>query len=761
MLIQKILLNKEISRLPRILSILNYTGLRWLSGSSGRNTTELQRIFDDSKYWQSLSENTTQYTKETGLFKNPYLTSTDGLRQFSHDSLHKAHKLAEILRNSVSKEEKVHYIMNLDQLSDTLCRVIDLCEFLRSAHPDQSYVEAAQMCHEEMFEFMNVLNTDVVLCNKLKEVLEDPEILKVLSEEERKVGEILLDDFEKSGIYMKAGIREQFIELSQQISVIGQEFINNTDYVAKEFIKVKRDEMDKSGISPLLTARLNRDLTGKYYKIPTYGQIPLQILKSCPDEDIRKEVWAALHNCPKAQIQRLNQLVRLRVILSNLLGKQSYSDYQLDNKMAGSPENVKGFIKTLMNVTKPLAARELEFIARDKLNAPDSRHMSDNEILSIVKPWDKNYFSSKYDSDNEMAMIRDEQLRYYFSLGNVINGLSELFKRIYGITLQPSRTENGETWSPDVRRLDVISEEEGLVGVIYCDLFERVGKISNPAHFTVCCSRQVYPDENDFTTIQTGQNSDGTVFQLPVISLVCNFSTVALPNGNRTCFLHMNEIETLFHEMGHAMHSMLGRTRLQNISGTRCATDFVELPSILMEHFARDIRVLRTIGSHYETSEPAPEALLNDYLDKTQFLQHCETYSQAKMAMLDQKLHGSFSLSDIERIDSAKIYQKLETRLQVLADDESNWCGRFGHLFGYGATYYSYLFDRAIASKVWDSLFKDDPFNRTGGEKFKERVLKWGGLKNPWSCIADVLEKPDLAKGGAEAMTYIGDSEDL
>lgn len=755
-------LQRGLTRIPRTFFVGKRKILQRSYASIANEERELERLFDDSSYWKKLSARRTSKDSETtGLFKNPYLASTDGLKQFSTDSLHKAQELVEILRNSENETEKMNYIMNLDRLSDTLCRVIDLCEFLRSTHPDQDFVETAQACHEEMFEFMNVLNTDVTLCNKLKTVLEDQNITSKLSDEERKVGEILLDDFEKSGIYMKAGIRDKFIDLSQQISVVGQDFINNTDFVAKDVIKIRCNELDKSGLSKLIINSLNRDITGKYYKIPTSGYTPIQILRSCPDEDIRKEIWTALHNCPASQINRLNQLIKLRAVLSKLLGRQSYSEYQLDNKMAGSPENVNNFINTLMNVTKPLAAKELEFIARDKLNAPDTRNMCESEILSLVRPWDKNFFTYKFGTENEEALLRDEQLRSYFTLGNVINGLSDLFQSIYGIKLQPAAAAPGETWSPDVRRLDVISEKEGIIGVIYCDLFERPGKISNPAHFTVCCSRQIYPNETELSTIQTGKNADGTIFQLPVISLVCNFSPVLLPNSKRVCLLHISEIETLFHEMGHAMHSMLGRTRLQNISGTRCATDFVELPSILMEHFARDIRVLGKISKHYETGEPAPESLLKEYVQKTKFLQHCETYSQAKMAMLDQKLHSSFNTSDIDKIDSVIIYQNLERELQVLVDDESNWCGRFGHLFGYGATYYSYLFDRAIAAKVWDSLFKNDPYSRQGGEKFKESVLRWGGLRNPWSCIAEVFDKPELAKGGVDAMAYIGEADDL
>lgn len=222
--------------------------------------------------------------------------------------------------------------------------------------------------------------------------------------------------------------------------------------------------------------------------------------------------------------------------------------------------------------------------------------------------------------------------------------------------------------------------------------------------------------------------------------------------------MQLSEVETLFHEMGHAMHSMLGRTHMQNISGTRCATDFVELPSILMEHFAKDIRILTKIGKHYGTGETIQADMLQRFMKSTNFLQNCETYSQAKMAMLDQSFHDEKIISDIDNFDVVENYQALERRLKVLVDDQSNWCGRFGHLFGYGATYYSYLFDRTIASKIWYALFEDDPYSRKNGDKFKKHLLKWGGLKDPWKCIADVLECPMLEKGGSDAMEFIAQS---
>lgn len=740
----------------------------------------LQRTFDDADYWHQANKQNYALAnskgkflsniglagsneQETGLFKNPYLTSPEGLRKFSRQSLNQAYGLLEDMKNNETPQSLQNYILKLDQLSDTLCRVIDLCEFIRSSHPDCHFVEAAQGCHEEMFEFMNVLNTDVDLCDKLKLVLNTPEILAKLSAEEVKVGRILLEDFEKSGIYMNPEIREQFIALSQEISLVGQEFISNTDYVQTNYVKVSRQSMDKSGLNKLILGQLEKDFKGESYKVPTHGYIAYSVLKACPDEKIRQQLWTAMHSCVDKQVIRLNQLIRLRAVLAFLMGKQSYAEYQLEGKMAKTPEQVKDFITSLVKATEPKAAKELKFISDLKckeLNIPPV-DTANGANLEVVRPWDRDYYHNLYSMQQRQTQTDEQQIPFYFTLGNVMKGLSDLFQKIYGIRLKPAIAETGETWSPEVRRLNVVSEDEGIIGVVYCDLFERAGKTSNPSHFTVCCSRQIYPQENDLSTIQTGTNSDGTKFQLPVISLVCNFASSVVSFGQSLCLLHISEIETLFHEMGHAMHSMLGRTRLQNLSGTRCATDFVELPSILMEHFARDRRVLKQIGKHYSTNEPIPDALLDSYLRDSQFLQNCETYSQAKMAMLDQKLHDKDIITRMDALDVVALYQELEKDLRVLVDDQSTWCGRFGHLFGYGATYYSYLFDRAIAAKVWEALFQADPYSRAGGEKFKECVLKWGGAKDPWLSVADLLGQPELSDGGTHAMKFFGESEDL
>lgn len=722
----------------------------------------IRRVFDDQLFWTNFSKPKSAASlgwvpsgilnmeHKTGLFQNPYLTSASGLRKFCKDSLEKAERLCESMVRDQSEAGLRNYVTNLDKLSDILCRVIDLAEFVRVAHPDKRFVNAAQECHEEMFEFMNKMNTNVELYQILAKVLTEPRISEQLTDEERQVGSILLADFEKSGINMDPETRDNFIELSQQIAIYGQHFANGTGQPANEYITAPVAEL--KDLERSLLNQLKMDLTRSNYKIPTWGHLPLSVLRSSTNEALRKRIWIELHSTSDNQVRTLETMLKYRGVLAHMLGKESFAAYQLEEKMAKKPEHVMNFLSRLAEETKPMAIAEVRALAELKQKQLGGhKELTSEEVAEFLKPWDRDHFAQLYTSNQRSSS--HEAISSYFSLGSVMQGLSNLFKSIYGIQLIPENTKPGETWSSEVRRLNAVSESDGIIGVVYCDLFYRPGKTTAPAHFTVCCSRNIYADETeeDLKLIQTGSlPRTGERFQLPVISLVCGFET----NRNiGKCLLSLSEVETLFHEMGHAMHSMLGRTTLHNTSGTRCATDFVELPSVLMEHFSRDPRVIQTFARHYMTDHPIPLQLLAQVQSENKFLQHSESYSQIKMALLDQLLHSDVVLSD--NFDSTTLYHGLESKLRVFSDTESNWHGKFGHLFGYGSSYYAYLLDRAIASKVWEQLFVKDPFNRVNGEKLKQSVLKWGGSRDPWLCVADVLDQPAIATGDDKAMELI------
>jgi intermediate peptidase len=226
--------------------------------------------------------------------------------------------------------------------------------------------------------------------------------------------------------------------------------------------------------------------------------------------------------------------------------------------------------------------------------------------------------------------------------------------------------------------------------------------------------------------------------------------------------------------MGHAVHSVLGQTPLQSISGTRCSTDFAELPSVLMESFATAPEVLSLYARHWETDKPLSESMMQnmaaDRVAHGSIYGAVENEAQILMALVDQAYHARSADGGRRSIDSTDIYHQVFSTHCTLPDPQdgntrTSWQGFFGHLYGYGATYYSYIFDRAIANKIWQDVFQGGKMSidRQAGEKYKNEVLRWGGGRNGWNCVAGVLGDANpsnangrLAEGGEEAMREVG-----
>ncbi|CAK7894576.1 mitochondrial intermediate peptidase [[Candida] anglica] len=789
MLRQSIIVSR--SRIPNLssrASILVEKSITRSIHSNANANDKLRQVFDDANFFKKFN-NTDQIglgyfsrsssrnssndkdhsPSKSGLFNNSYLTSPKGLLKFSQKSLKQANELVDIMVDpqiNATLEGKLNFIKTIDQLSDTLCRVIDVAEFIRVAHPSQKWIQAAQQTHEHMFEFMNQLNTNVPLYQNLLLVLQDESVTKKLSIEELKVGDYLAKDFERSGIDLDSQKRQNFVEITQEISLLGSHFNNGVQMLKNYWCEVTKEEYESipTNLQKLITRHQLKN--GKVFAgktspqvIPLAGEIPYTVLTTCENEQLRKKIWIALHSATNEQLDLLNGFLKYRTILAKMLGFKSFSQYQLEHKMAKTPENVMTFLANLQQSLQSGVVKELKELTQA---SPDASPL---EIISSIKPWDRDYLLAKAQnsktSSKPMANISP-----YLSVGTIVSGLSSLFTSLYNISLVPQPTHSTETWDhSQVRKVAVMDNESNEpLGYLYLDFWSP--KVL-PSHFTIVCSRELNARESAEEMDREAHLDASKSYQLPVISLLCNFQSSQSTNLGRFAgvesstptLLSLDQVDTIFHEMGHAMHSMIGRTKLHNLAGTRCSTDFVELPSVLMEFFSKDPRVLTKIARHYETNEPLDPELLAAHQHQRVQLDDCETYIQSKMAMLDQVLHSEDMVPYVasgREIDSTHIYHSLEQQLQVFADQWSTWHGKFPHLFSYGSVYYSYLLDRAIAEKVWNGLFKDDPWSRKAGETYKQSILKWGGTKDPWECLADALGDEGLRKGDERAMEIIG-----
>jgi intermediate peptidase len=723
----------------------------------------LRQIFDNLYFWKDFSQSSQfKYNGPTcGLFQNRYLTNPKGFEEYANTTLRKARRLVDKVLSASTAEDYKNVVRDLDRLSDLLCRVIDLCDFVRATHPDSKIQDAATRAYAKMFEYMNVLNTTQGLDTQLNRALKSAEVAAGWSEEEHAVAEILRRDFTKSAIDLPRIQRERFVSLSQEISEVGHD---SMDYMAAERSYLTFASSQLKGMDPILLRQLTQ--RGKT-SLPTVGAVSAAALRSIEDENVRKEIFLASRTASEATVERLETLLRKRAELAKLSKFESYSHMSILDKMAKTPESVDQFLLALSKDNSSVVKMEMAELLKAKASDP-------NTATSILQPWDKEYYMAKVLRAAPSRARNADLLPSYFSLGTVMQGLSRLFTRLYGIRFVPHETMPGETWNTDVRRLDVVSETDGLVCVLYCDLFARPGKSPNPAHFTLRCSREITEHELEeaastynplFSTPEEAANDGmaisrtaGVLKQLPTIALICDFA--AGPNLATPSLLSFNEVSTLFHEMGHAIHSILGRTSLQNVSGTRCATDFAELPSVLMEHFAADPSVLSLFARNWENDQPLPYELVAEKLVMEKKFEGADTENQILLSMLDQLYHSSLPLE--ASFNSTEIYHATQHKHGILPPDPpgTSWQGFFGHLFGYGSTYYSYLFDRVLAKRIWEVVFQKGQngksVERVAGERMKEGVLKWGGGRDPWKCLAEVLADGRVERGDEKAMSIVG-----
>lgn len=406
-----------------------------------------------------------------------------------------------------------------------------------------------------------------------------------------------LQDFEKSGIHLPDKQRSRFVTLSDEIISLGRAFTtpyqSSDSSSARKAIALSYEELAEWNVSAARSTGIGRGEKVYLHPDSPEGQA---IRREHPNAEIRKRFYTASFDSSGEKVEVLEELLKRRGELARLVGKNSWGDVALMDKMAKNPgetarsfsrfqakvadpvcvmrkDNVMSFLTSLAERNRPQAARDLT-----KLSEVKRYHLSlPTGASTDIEGWDRDFYYSRAINHFFPSTPHTSQLSAYFSVGNCISGLSALFSRIYGIRFESEAVEPGEIWAPEVQKLAVIDEVEGKIGEIYCDLLAREGKPTGAAHFTVRCSRRVDDDdaEKDFLFMDARERDElreggddpqaGTPlqsevkrelgrpgsYQLPVVVLSCDFEG---QNGGGPPLLAWQEVETLFHEMGHAMH---------------------------------------------------------------------------------------------------------------------------------------------------------------------------------------------------------------
>jgi len=534
-----------------------------------------------------------------------------------------------------------------------------------------------------------------------------------LSVPQKKAVDNSLRDFELSGIGLSKEKQKRYGEIAARLSELGSKYSNNVLDATMGWSKLITDEGELSGMpeSALAAAKAQAEAKGQQgwlltLDIPSY----LPVMTYCDNQVLREEMYRAYST--RASDQGPNagkwdnsdvmaEELALRHELAQLLGFKSYADKSLATKMAESPAQVIDFLTDLAKRARPQAEKELE-----RLRAFTKQEYG----IDQLNPWDMTYYGEK--QKQHLYAISDEQLRPYFPEDRVVNGLFEVVKRIYGITVKERK--GVDVYHPDVRFFDLFDENGELRGSFYLDLYAREHKRGG-AWMDDCVGQM--------------RKVDG-LLQKPVAYLTCNFNRPLA--GKPALFTH-NEVTTLFHEFGHGLHHMLTRIETPSVSGiSGVPWDAVELPSQFMENWCWEPEALAFISGHYETGEPLPQELLDKMLAAKNYQAALFILRQLEFGLFDFRLHAEF-----DPIKGAQILEMLqEIKKQVSVVPSPSW-GRFPHAFshifagGYAAGYYSYLWADVLAADAYSRFKEEGIFNRQTGQSFLDNILTRGGSEEP------------------------------
>ena len=382
------------------------------------------------------------------------------------------------------------------------------------------------------------------------------------------VASVFLNDFRKSGIDLSPSLRAKFVKHSDRLLTLTRTFQNQAASSSASAPLIEIPDADRLllGMGSQFISSLPRR-GDRAYVAPNSWEAHM-IARYAREGEARRLVYIGNQSPEPDKAAVLNEMLSERAQLAGVLGKESWADVALVDKMAKNPGNVDGFLRSLLANQRPAALADVATLQRLKAHSITGNHYpSDQSSTAHLPPlnaWDKDFYGWRYVSS--MAESSSSSISNYLSVGSAMMGLSRLFSRLYGISFKPVPVAPGETWDPSVRRIDVVDEVEGPIGRLYLDLFERPGKAVGAAHYTVRCSRRIDDDDVAGDGLSEGWDAQwgkglegrGTVvrgregrYQLPVSVLSCELRP---PSNGRPALLTWNELETLFHEMGHAIH---------------------------------------------------------------------------------------------------------------------------------------------------------------------------------------------------------------
>jgi len=593
----------------------------------------------------------------------------------------------------------------LDFTGEKLNRISSIFFNLNSAETNDEIQQIAKEISPWLSEFKNDMILNKELFTQVKAVYDQKKSLSLTQEQETLL-EKQYKGFSRNGANLNVEDQQTLRKIDAELSKLSLQFGENVLAETNAYELVLTDENQLSGLpgSAKEAAKMlaqEKGISGWVFTLDYPSYIPF--MTYADNRELRKELSIAFGKKGFQQNKNNNEkivlgIVTLRHQRANLLGYSSHAHFVLEDRMAETPEKVLTFSNDLLLKAKPAAVKEFNNL---------EKYAKKLDNIDQLQKWDGAYYSEKL--KKELFNLDQELLKPYFQLENVIDGVFLITKKLYDLHF--NEISSLDKYHEDVKTYEVLDGNNNFVSYLYADFHPRSGK-RNGAWMTSFKSQQIKNSVND----------------RPHISIVCNFTK---PTKTKPSLLTFNEVTTLFHEFGHALHGMLANTTYNSLSGTSVSWDFVELPSQILENWCYEKEALELFAKHFETGEVIPMEYVHKIKESASFHEGMQTLRQLSFGLLDMAWHEQ----DPSNITNVKTFESAAfAETQLYPDVKENCMSTaFSHIFqgGYSAGYYSYKWAEVLDADAFEYFKERGIFNKEVATKFKEHILSKGGTEKP------------------------------
>lgn len=594
----------------------------------------------------------------------------------------------------------------LDYSGEQLDRISSLFFNLNSAETNEEIQKIAQDVSPLLSEFSNDIALNSVLFERVSTVYNQKEQL-TLTPEQHTLLDKKYKGFSRNGANLPEDKKETLRAIDKELAALKLTFGENILAETNAYELHLTDSNDVKGLpegalEAASQVAQQKDKKGWVFTLDYPSYIPF--MKYADSRELRKKMAIAFgakgfQDNTYNNEQNVLKIVKLRHQRAQLLGYDTHAHFVLEERMAGTPEKVTSFLNDLLDKAKPVALKEfneLETFAKKLDN------------IDRLEKWDSAYYSEKL--KNKLFNLDDEKLKPYFKLENVIDGVFQVAKKLFGLSFKQVYTI--DTYHEDVKTYEVTDQDNNFIAIFYADFHPRKGK-RNGAWMTSFKGQKIKNGKND----------------RPHISNVCNFTK---PTDTKPSLLTFNEVTTLFHEFGHGLHGMLANTTYPSLSGTSVYWDFVELPSQILENWCFEKECLDVFAKHYETGDGITMEYVEKIKASANFQEGMATLRQLSFGLLDMSWHSGNSP---EKITDVKTHEKAAFENTSLFPDVAENCMSvaFSHIFqgGYSSGYYSYKWAEVLDADAFEAFKEQGIFNSEIGHAFAKHILSKGGTEHP------------------------------